>query len=390
MLASSLVLFALLPTIWIVDSANGPGTNFTDLPPAVAAAASGDTIIVRAGAYTGFSVNGKAVTIRGENTQTTVVAQAWTSIASVPAIGTFYLSGMTILGGLSTVGPGKFVLADLVVWNAAPGYAPGLSASSAAEVHASRCSFTGGPGWFGAIIYEHCRGAFDDCVFQGTTRITGSDAVFHRSFLYGSPGGPGLEVEANFLAFPVYGSKVRVSGTAANVIAAGAGTPMGYAWEVPVANSQYSSVVIHGPVTLVPSFPGGPLFYGTGVGSIQIGAPPLPYLSVTGTTTTDGGMLASQPITLTVDGAVPGVPFMLAVDMTPDFVIMGAPVSGPLLLPLPITAGFQGTLDGAGVFQMTATLSALQPLPVAIYAQVGVAVTAADVRLSNGCIRLFN
>ncbi len=57
----------VLPTIWIVDAANGPGTNFTDLPAAVAAAAHGDTILVRAGAYSAFQVSGKALAIRGES-----------------------------------------------------------------------------------------------------------------------------------------------------------------------------------------------------------------------------------------------------------------------------------------------------------------------------------
>src|SRR5215510_991412 len=63
----SIVLAVLLvPTIWIVDAANGPGTNFTSLPAAVAAAASGDTLIVRRGTYQPFQVSGKALTIRGE------------------------------------------------------------------------------------------------------------------------------------------------------------------------------------------------------------------------------------------------------------------------------------------------------------------------------------
>ncbi len=37
---------------WIVDQYNGPGTNFTDLPPAVAAAGAGDQILIRSGSYT--------------------------------------------------------------------------------------------------------------------------------------------------------------------------------------------------------------------------------------------------------------------------------------------------------------------------------------------------
>lgn len=39
---------------WIVDAAGGPGANFTDLPPAIAAAAPADVLIVRAGSYSSF------------------------------------------------------------------------------------------------------------------------------------------------------------------------------------------------------------------------------------------------------------------------------------------------------------------------------------------------
>ena len=69
-----LVLVACLPTIWIVDSANGPGSSFTDLPAAVVAAASGDTLVVRAGAYTPFVVSGKALTILGAGASVTQVS----------------------------------------------------------------------------------------------------------------------------------------------------------------------------------------------------------------------------------------------------------------------------------------------------------------------------
>jgi hypothetical protein len=43
--------------IIIVDAANGGGTHFLDIPPAVAAAQPGDTIRVRAGTYNGFTLN---------------------------------------------------------------------------------------------------------------------------------------------------------------------------------------------------------------------------------------------------------------------------------------------------------------------------------------------
>ncbi|MBI5364547.1 MAG: hypothetical protein HZA53_15325 [Planctomycetes bacterium] len=39
---------------WIVDAAGGPGANYTDLPPAIAAAAPADVLIVRPGSYSSF------------------------------------------------------------------------------------------------------------------------------------------------------------------------------------------------------------------------------------------------------------------------------------------------------------------------------------------------
>ena len=97
-----LVLVACLPTIWIVDSANGPGASFTDLPAAVAAAASGDTLVVRAGAYTPFIVSGKALTILGAGAPVTHVwnptpigaTYAETRIDGVPVGAVFYISGV--------------------------------------------------------------------------------------------------------------------------------------------------------------------------------------------------------------------------------------------------------------------------------------------------------
>jgi hypothetical protein len=49
---------------WTVDAANGPGTDFTDLPPAVAAAVDGDVLRVRPGSYSGVTI-AKALTLLG-------------------------------------------------------------------------------------------------------------------------------------------------------------------------------------------------------------------------------------------------------------------------------------------------------------------------------------
>lgn len=44
-------------SIWIVDSAMGPGATFTRLPPAIAVAKAGDTILLRAGRYSTFDTS---------------------------------------------------------------------------------------------------------------------------------------------------------------------------------------------------------------------------------------------------------------------------------------------------------------------------------------------
>ena len=51
--------------VLVVDSSGGPGWDFTDLPPAVAAAAEGDIVLVREGTYQGFTLD-KGLTITAE------------------------------------------------------------------------------------------------------------------------------------------------------------------------------------------------------------------------------------------------------------------------------------------------------------------------------------
>lgn len=65
------VLFALASlaaaqSTWTVDSMNGPGTDFTEIADAIAAAGEGDTIVVRNGFYGLIHVDGKSLTITAE------------------------------------------------------------------------------------------------------------------------------------------------------------------------------------------------------------------------------------------------------------------------------------------------------------------------------------
>src|SRR5262245_49008798 len=71
--------------VWIVDAANGPGTNFTDLPTAVSSVAAGDVLRVRAGLYAMFQIS-NAITILADP-GVTVGQSRWLSIAINTAAG---------------------------------------------------------------------------------------------------------------------------------------------------------------------------------------------------------------------------------------------------------------------------------------------------------------
>ena len=68
-LARALLVSALsLPlaaqgNVWIVDAAGGPGTDFTSLAAGAAAAAHGDTLLVRTGGYGPFPFAGKSLRV---------------------------------------------------------------------------------------------------------------------------------------------------------------------------------------------------------------------------------------------------------------------------------------------------------------------------------------
>jgi hypothetical protein len=100
--AALLASFASAQTTWVVDDTPGPGVAFTSLPAAVAAAASGDTLLVAPGHYAPFHVSGKALTILGDGNVTTfidgppVAGPDYVNITAPPVGTTFRLSGVTI------------------------------------------------------------------------------------------------------------------------------------------------------------------------------------------------------------------------------------------------------------------------------------------------------
>src|SRR5262245_42999908 len=254
------VLF--LPTIWIVDANSGPGTNFTDLPAAVAAAANGDTLIVRSGTYRPFQVSGKALMIRGADPTITFVQHdsvlAQTLIAAVPAGSIFAVSGISFLPAtqvnvpvLRITGVSSVVALSHIVANGSNGgpssFAAGALRIEGASVYVRASTFRGGS----QFVFNPGSGGFGVRVEGGTLvavdcSITGGSLQASDVFLTG--GGTAVDVDSgraslsgcsltagNATGTTTWGSpglavgfggtaSARVAGTVSSVVSAGTGS----------------------------------------------------------------------------------------------------------------------------------------------------------------------
>lgn len=90
-------------TTWVVDADGGPGSQFTEIQPAVSAAQAGDIILVRprsSGSYAGFTVS-KGVAILGDPTFNVVSTTSPVLIQNVPAGQTLAIAN----GSFAPLGP---------------------------------------------------------------------------------------------------------------------------------------------------------------------------------------------------------------------------------------------------------------------------------------------
>jgi hypothetical protein len=408
MLVHSLLFAAVFPSIWIVDASNGPGTHFTSLPAAVAAAASGDTLIVRAGTYAPFNVSWKALTIRGAGSSSTFVTTATstqqTVIAAMPAGMTFYLGGIAFGQAPSSIstsydpaihvtGPGRVVISDAALTGfGGPVGGAGLAIDGGAVVHAARCIFTGGGaantlGGSGAFVGSGCALAADASMFTGGIggawaaggmglQVLGGTATLSRCSVTGGSdqsigAAAGIGVRVQLSGF------VRIAGAGTDVIQAGAGVS-----PYSVVADPSASVIVNGSVVI---------FHPT-YGPVTTGAPALPYISITGTSAGNGELQAAWPVTVTIEG-MPFAPYVCAVDAVPWFsTAYSTWLIGELLIPVPVVPTLQGALDATGILQFSVTpaLEAPSLTNLPVYLQVGVVDTSAGkIRMSNGLVQVF-
>jgi hypothetical protein len=406
--AALLASVASAQTTWIVDDNPGPGVHFTSLPAAVAAAATGDTLLVAPGHYQPFDVNGKALTILGDGNVTTFIDSGplvgsvdYVTITAPPVGTTFRLSGLTIrrnlLTGSFTAPPirlrisgngvsttGTVVLTDVIsdLLPTSSGFENGLGVTGIA-VYASRCSFQGawfhntlyGPAAVGSSGAKVTTGLFvaDACLIlggspsavSGTQWIAGGDglgvdsATVHLTGCYvsgGSATGSSFNAQTGGAGLRVSNSTVQVYGSAANSITGGnvsSSAPSSAAGPgivvVGATVSVFGAVAVSGGVG-----PSGTAPAITGTGQVQLGLPRRPALSLTGSAPIGGDLQATQPVTLVVDApSMASQLFVTFVDLEPGFFAVPSLTAEPFLLTGSAILWHAGLLDAAGRFAVT-------------------------------------
>jgi hypothetical protein len=404
------LLLGLLQTTWVVDAAAGPGSHFTDLPAAIAAAADGDTILVRAGSYSAFTIASKALAIRGAGAGVTIVNGPSHSVAATPTGGVNLFAGLSIRGDVTASQLARVELLDCIV----VGRDATLSGSAAlwvtqSELFALRCQFTGGnvlgpasglgQTYAGtAVTLQQSSFAAYDC------DLSGGDNVANNPFLQHF-GGQGLAVWTSSWArvdscrilggdaLHVAGQGINVNGDGHVQLQGGAtaivqGGTAGFGGAAPAIYVEGSPFVLPSVVTVHGTTP----IVGTVTGPVTFGAPQLPELTVAATTLPSGETDASQSVNVTFDGLFPSAPFALLLGFRLDYSPVQAPLIGDLLVDLSSVAFLSGVLDPAGLLQFSFVPAGIfgGAVPFPFYMQCAVFDPSGDIRLSNLDARFYS
>ena len=153
-----LLAFTLLCTTlnaqrtWIVDGANGPGTDFKYFYQAVIAAKNGDTILVRKGNYWGYTTVDKAIIVLGESGATMHALE----IKNIPKGERFVMKGFVVSAYFPRV-PIQLLLKDnkgqihlenlTVIPFAAPNPKAAIEIENCSSVTLNNCNVTVGGRW---------------------------------------------------------------------------------------------------------------------------------------------------------------------------------------------------------------------------------------------------
>ncbi|MBI3817745.1 MAG: hypothetical protein HY286_03555 [Planctomycetes bacterium] len=163
------VLFFLFATsasaqaVYVVAPVPGPGVFSTDIQPAINAAVNGDLVLVKAGAYSGFTIDAKGVSVVAD-AGANVVANGLVFVSNISASQSTLLQGLTLKGDTSSPAvillnnPGAIWIESCNVTGSTqnPSGLVGVQISTCPSVVIQRCVMTGGSGITGGTT---CKGA---------------------------------------------------------------------------------------------------------------------------------------------------------------------------------------------------------------------------------------
>lgn len=237
--------------VLVVDDDGGPGVDFTELQPAIDAAAEGDVLLVRDGDYGGFTVQAKSLQIVADTGMPRVGSIAVRDLQPGQAVLLRGFRSAPVLAAAALeltndLGPVWIEDCDLGQTASPPSIpvalpGPGLRAAGCSGVALVRCQVRGGhaadtAGLPGLTVESSSVWLYD-------TRVDGADA-FHEGAQNGPPG-TGVLVESGFL----WASGSHLEGGAGHP--GGGGFPAASCTEFPAGPGGTGLYLVAGKVRLL-------------------------------------------------------------------------------------------------------------------------------------------
>lgn len=342
-LALLLAAGAAAQSVFVVAPAPGPGVFSTAIQPAVNAAANGDLVLVRAGAYPGFTISAKGVSVVAD-AGAAVVVNGVVLVINVSVSQRVLLQGLTVNGDPSAP---AIVAQDSMgaIWiescNVTGGTrtGPGLvaiSVNSCPSVVIERSSLTGGNATTGGAVNMggpalHVANAK---VFVGDSQCLGGNGA-PTAGPGGGFGGPGLRVLSG---------SAFASGTSFQGGAGAAPVPPTFPGGLGGAGINTEAPVTTLQCTFAggPGFPNGAPTVVIGAGSVTVLPDVARHFSVT------SPVREGQALTITAGGVTGEVAWLLFAPSPAAPVALLLPFEGALAVPAGSSAFALGLIPGGG------------------------------------------